>query len=110
MEFLVKLLLTNLIILTCVRIGKAMPTLGGLIATMPLTSLIVMVWLYRDSEGNGALLERYTTGVLAGIVPTILFFATVLFCLRRGVSFWPALCVGFMAWGGGALAHQALLR
>jgi uncharacterized membrane protein (GlpM family) len=110
MEFLVKLLLTNLVILSCVRIGKTMPTLGGLIATMPITSLLVMLWLYRDSRGDTLLLGRYTSGVLLGIGPTILFFLAVWFCLRRGVPFGLALSAGMAAWGAGAAVHQLLLR
>jgi hypothetical protein len=110
MEFFVKLLLTNLVILTCVRIGKTMPTLGGLIATMPITSLLVMLWLYRDSRGDTLLLGRYTSGVLAGIGPTILFFVAVWFCLRCGIPFGLALCAGLLAWSAGAVAHQFLLR
>ena len=110
MEFFVKLLLTNLVIITCVRIGKTMPALGGLIATMPITSLLVMLWLYRDSRGDTLLLGRYTSGVLVGIGPTILFFLAVWFCLRRGLPFGPALCAGLLAWSAGAVAHQLLLR
>lgn len=37
MPLIVKLLATNLIIIFCVLIGRKHPTLGGLIATMPLT-------------------------------------------------------------------------
>ncbi len=47
--FLVKLALSNLIIIACVLIGKRFPSLGGLIATMPLTSLIVLLWLASDN-------------------------------------------------------------
>lgn len=110
MEFLIKLVLTNLVILSCVRIGKTMPTLGGLMATMPITSLIVMLWLYRDSRGDTLLLGRYTSGVLLGIGPTILFFLAVWFCLRRGLPFGLALSAGFAVWCAGAVAHQMLLR
>jgi hypothetical protein len=39
--FFVKLALSNLVIVSCVLIGRRFPALGGLIATMPLTSLIV---------------------------------------------------------------------
>lgn len=110
MEFLLKLLVTNLVIIACVKIGKSMPTLGGLIATMPLTSLIVMVWLHLDSGGDRGLMGRYTAGVLAGIGPTILFFLVAWSALRRGLPFGLAVGAGFLAWGCGAALHQYLLR
>lgn len=73
MRFLLKLLIANLIIVSCVFMGKRHPSLSGLVATMPLTSLVVLLWLWSDSGGDSMLLTRYTVGVLWGILPTILF-------------------------------------
>lgn len=108
--FIVKLALSNLIIISCVLIGRRYPTLGGLIATMPLTSLIVMIWLASDNPGNPGLLSDYTRGVLWGILPTIGFFLAALFCLRKGVGLPAVLGVGGVVWLGGALLHQYFLR
>lgn len=108
--FLVKLALSNLIIIACVLIGKRFPTLGGLIVTMPLTSLIVLLWLASDNPGNKRLITGYTEGVLWGIGPTILFFAAVFFCLRKGLELSTALAAGGLLWLGGALLHQWGLR
>lgn len=110
MLFLLKLLIANLIIVSCVIMGKRHPALSGLIATMPLTSLVVLLWLWSDSGGDSMLLTRYTVGALWGIIPTILFFAVLYPCFVRGMSFPVALTVGFSAWLAGALVHQWLLR
>lgn len=108
--FLAKLALSNLIIIACVLIGKRFPSLGGLIATMPLTSLIVLLWLASDNPGDKQLVTGYTEGVLWGIGPTILFFMAVFFCLRKGIELPVALAVGGVLWLGGALLHQWVLR
>ncbi|SNB46867.1 DUF3147 family protein [Geobacter sp. DSM 9736] len=110
MPFLVKLLITNMIIIVCTQIGRKFPTLGGLIATMPLTSLIVLVWLASDNPGDGRLLTDYTRGVLWGIIPTILFFAVVLFCFRRSMPLGVAIGTGAAVWLAAASLHQWLLR
>ena len=110
MEFLIKLLLSNVIIITCVRLGKAFPTLGGLIATMPLTSLIVLVWLHADKPGDDTIIGNYTKGVLWGIIPTMLFFLAIYYCLKRGMPFAGTLAAGFLVWLGGAFLHQLVLR
>ena len=109
MQFIFKLLLTNAIILVCTFIGKKQPSLGGLIATMPLTSLIVLVWLYADNPGNYRLLTAYTAGVLWGIIPTILFFVAVYLCFRSQLPFPIVISAGFAVWLAGALVHQWLL-
>lgn len=110
MRFFVKLLLTNAVIIACVLTGRRFPTLGGLIATAPLTSLIVLLWLYSDNPGDYRLMTAYTTGVLWGIIPTVLFFLAAFLCFRRGIPLSAALAAGFGVWLAGALVHQWLLR
>jgi uncharacterized membrane protein (GlpM family) len=109
-HFLLKLLITNVIIVFCSQIGRKFPTLGGLIATMPLTSLLVLVWLHSDNPGDYRLMTDYTRGVLWGIIPTILFFAVAYYCFRRQLSLPLTLSAGFGVWLAGALAHQWLVR
>lgn len=110
MQFLAKLIITNVIIIFCAQIGRRFPTLGGLIATMPLTSLLVLIWLHTDNPGDYRLMTDYTRGVLWGIIPTILFFAAALFCFRKGLPLAQALCAGFGVWLAGACVHQWLLK
>ena len=110
MQFLVKLIATNAIIIFCAQIGRRFPTVGGLIATMPLTSLLVMIWLHTDNPGNYRLMTDYTRGVLWGIIPTILFFAAAYCCFRKGLPLALALCAGFGIWVTGACVHQWLLK
>lgn len=110
MPFLFKLVVTNLIIIACARIGRNHPTLGGLIATMPLTSLLVLIWLHLDNPGDFRLMTDYTRGVLWGIIPTILFFAAAFLCFRRQLPLPLALSAGFAVWLAGAAVHQWLVR
>ena len=110
MQFFVKLLITNAVIVTCVLLGKRLPTLAGLIAAMPLTTLLVLVWLYTDAPGDPRLLEKYTAGVLWGIVPTALFFAAAWFCFRHRIPFSVTIALSFAVWLVGAVVHQWLVR
>ena len=41
----IKLLISVGVIVFCTQIGRKLPTLAGLIAVMPLTGLIVLLWL-----------------------------------------------------------------
>jgi len=110
MQFFLKLLITNAIIICCTLIGRRFHSLGGLIATMPLTSLIVLVWLHTENPGDVRLMTKYTEGVLWGVIPTILFFAAVYFCFRKQFPLSTTLSAGFGIWLLGALVHQWLLR
>ena len=110
MQFALKIALSITVIIVCTQIGKKFPTLGGLIATMPLTGLIVLVWLYSDDPKNFSLLEDYTKGALWGIGPTILFFASAYTCFHMHFSLAVVLSVSFSVWFVGACIHQFVLR
>ena len=109
MQFALKLALSITVIIICTQIGKKVPTLGGLIATMPLTGVIVLVWLYSDDPTNGNLLEGYTKGALWGIGPTILFFLSAYICFHFHLSLALVLAVSFSVWLVGACIHQCFL-
>lgn len=109
MRFLLKLLISVSIIIFCTQIGRKLPSLAGLIAVMPLTSLVVLIWLYLDHPGDFNLMADYSKGALWGIIPTILFFLVAVICFQRQLPFWMVLCAGFAVWLAAAFVHQLLL-
>jgi F0F1-type ATP synthase assembly protein I len=110
MPFIVKMLMTVAIIIFCVQVGRRFPSLGGLIATMPLTSLVVLLWLYVDHRKDPDLLVNYSKGAMFGILPSLLFFAAAFVCLKKGLPFPAVLGIGFAIRSLGAVVHQWLLR
>jgi hypothetical protein len=110
MQFALKLAASVLVILVASQVGRRLPSAAGLIATMPLTSLIVLMWLYTDKPGDAAGLAEYARGALWGIGPTILFFLVAWLCLRKGWGMAPVMGASFGAWAMGAVLHQWLLR
>jgi uncharacterized membrane protein (GlpM family) len=109
MRFAVKLLISLCIIAFCTQIGRKLPSLAGLIAVMPLTGVIVLVWLHLDNPGNFTLMNNYTKGALWGILPSILFFLVAFLCFRKQLSLWIVLCASFAVWLIAAAVHQWLL-
>ena len=110
MQFALKLAISITVIIICSQIGRRFPTLGGLIATMPLTGVIVLVWLYTDDPTNSSLMEGYTKGALFGIGPTILFFLSAFFCFQMHYSLGMVLTISFAVWFMGACIHQLFLH
>lgn len=110
MRFFIKLVISVCVIVFCTQVGRKLPTLAGLIAVMPLTGLIVLVWLYLDNPGNAAVISEYTKGALWGILPSILFFLTAFLCFRKQLSLGMVLCASFSIWIVAAAIHQWLLN
>ncbi len=110
MQFIVRLAMTLAVIVLVTQVGRRLPSLGGLLATMPLTSLIVLVWLHADSPGDLDLLARYAEGAFWGIIPSLAFFGVTYLCFRRQMAFPLVLAIGFGMWLVGAVVHQWLLK
>ena len=110
MQFALKLLTANIIIVLCVWLGKKYASLAGLIATMPITSLIVLLWLYSENPTEVKSLSGYVGGVFFGVIPTLLFFGAAWFCLKKGFPLPATLAVSFAVWMAAAALHQLLLK
>ena len=109
-EFLVKVSISLGIIVFCALIGDKRPTLAGLIAVMPLTGLLALVWLYTNKPGDFTLMSDYTWAALWGVIPSLLFFLVAFACFRKHLSLWIVLCASFAVWLVGAFVHQWLLN
>jgi len=110
MQFAAKLAITVAIVIISAQIGKRLPSLAGLIATMPLTGLLVLFWLSTEQPGNMEIMTDYTKGALFGVFPSILFYLAAWICFRRGMGLAVALGAGFGIWIIGAVVHQLLLK
>ena len=106
--FAVKVVVSALIIAGVSEVAKRMPSLGGLIAAMPLTTLLALVWLYAET-GNYPLAHSFTRSVLFAIIPTVFFFVTALALFKRGVPFFLVLFLSFVVYMGAALVHRHFL-
>ena len=110
MEIAIKTIISLIIILSCTYIGKKAPSLAGLIATMPLTALIVLFWLYMDNPGRKDIVAGYSKGAAFGVLPSLLFFISAMICFRKGLPLSMTLTVSFVIWFLGAIIHQLILR
>lgn len=109
MQLIIKAVLSGCVIALCAVIGKRLPSLGGLIAVMPLTGFFAMLWLYMEKEKKADAMTGYCQGAIWGIIPSILFFITALICFRKELPFWLICVCSFSAWILGAVIHQLIL-
>lgn len=110
MQFTLKIIFTLIVILFATEMGKRYPHLGGLIATMPITTLLVLLWLKHETGTNYYVLTKFTQGVIFGIIPSIFFFIVLYFCFKNALSFYISLAIALITWGVGAFIHHYLLR
>ncbi len=77
---------------------------------MPLTGVLVLIWLHTDNRENNTLMISYTKAALIGIVPTILFYLTAYFCFLKKIPFTAVILISFAIWFAGAVVHHYLFK
>lgn len=84
-----KTLLTALIIVVVTEVSKRSGPLGGLIAAMPLTSILALLWMYAEGASTERL-GNHAAYTLVYVLPTLPMFAAFPFLITR-FGFWPSL-------------------
>lgn len=110
MPFLLKTLLTALLIGLIAEIAKRNSFFGALTASLPLMSILAMVWLYRDT-GDVAKIADFARGVFWLVLPSLVLFALLPpLLVRWQLSFPLALALASAATVGAYFAMVAVLR
>lgn len=92
MLYLIKLLISAAIIVAVTEVAKANATLGGLIKSLPLVSLVALIWVYTETRDT-QIVAQLSTSTFWFVLPTLPMFLVLPALLSRGYSFWPALLV-----------------
>lgn len=92
-EFVAKALLAGTIIALISIVAQKQPTAGALIASLPLVSILGMIFLWwsRPDSMNMALHAEATFWF---VLPSLPMFLLIPALLRNGISFWMSLTVG----------------
>lgn len=91
--FLLKAALSGIIIAIVSEVARRAPGLGALIASLPLISVLGMIWLWRDTEDTARMAE-HAFATFWFVLPSLPMFLAIPVMLGRGVAFWPALAIG----------------
>jgi hypothetical protein len=88
----IKALLSGAIVAAVSDIARRHPGWGGLLASLPLTSLLAMIWLYRDSADAERVAEL-SVSTLWFFAPSIPLFIALPALIRSGVPFWVSMAI-----------------
>jgi len=88
----IKAALSGAIVAAVSEIARRYPGWGGLLASLPLTSLLAMIWLYRDS-GDSERVAALSVDTIWFIVPSVPFFIALPVLIRSGLGFWASLAI-----------------
>lgn len=74
------------------EIAKRSSVLAAVLASIPLVSVLAMIWLYLETRSTETV-ATFSTGVFWLVLPSLVLFIALPLLLRRGVGFYPGLAV-----------------
>lgn len=107
----VKAALSGIIVAAVSEVARRWPGLGALIASLPLVSVLGMIWLWYDRP-DAANMAAHSVATFWFVLPSLPMFLVIPWLLGRGMGFWPALALGCaltvvlyagMVWSAGRL-------
>ena len=107
-QFLIKTAITIVLVLVASTLSKRPGLLGALVAALPLTSLLVLGWLYaetRDAQRVAAMSMDIFWFVIGGL----LFFPVLSYSLKAGWHPWLCFLLAGIAAFAGMSGAQYLL-
>ncbi|MGE0182061.1 MAG: DUF3147 family protein [Parvularculaceae bacterium] len=90
-----KTIISAVMILVVSETARRNAALGALIASLPLISVLGMVWLWRDTH-DAARLAEHSEATFWYVLPSLPMFLLIPALLRVGAPFWLALGTGIV--------------
>lgn len=109
LHYALKVLISAGLIVLVSEVSKKFPTFGGLIASLPLLSVLGMIWLWRDTR-DPELLATHALGTFWFVLPSLPMFVVMPWLLRKGLHFAWALSLGCLLTIGLYLLTSLLLK
>jgi len=87
---LIKLVLSAALIVGASELAKRVPAMAALIVSLPLISILVMVWMQVETK-DAARIASHAEATFWYVLPSLPMFLILPAMLRAGWSFWLAL-------------------
>ena len=90
---ILKAVISGILIALASEVARCFAGLGALIASLPLVSILGMIWLWRDTQ-DPERLATHASATLWYVIPGLPMFVLIPLMLRAGWGFYPSLALG----------------
>ena len=92
MYLVIKFIITAIIVVAVSELAKRSTIFGALIASLPLTSILALIWLFHDSKDLSEI-SNLSLGIFWMVIPSLAFFLLLPLFIRLGFSFYASLAI-----------------
>lgn len=89
----IKAVISGILIAVASEVARRFPGWGAMIASLPLVSILGMMWLWRDTHDLQRLAD-HSAATFWFVLPSLPMFLLIPWMLKHGLGFWPALAIG----------------
>ena len=109
MEFLSKVVVSAIVIAGVSELGKRSTPIASILASLPLTSVLAITWLYFDTK-DPYKVRDLSIGIFWAVLPSLLFFLVLYILLKLDVRFVWSMLVSCVTMVAGYGIYIVLLR
>ncbi len=91
-DILLRIFLSGGVIVAASEIAKRNSLFGAFIISLPLASIMTLIWLYHDT-GDAEQIAVFSKEVMWLVLPSFVLFISLPILLIRGFDFWMALLI-----------------
>jgi hypothetical protein len=95
-QYVVKIVATALIVVAVSELSKRSSFAGALLASIPIVSVLAMIWLYADTR-DVAQVAALSRSVFWLVLPSLVLFLFLPILLTRGYAFYASLAMSIGA-------------
>jgi hypothetical protein len=89
-HYAIKILVTTLLIVLISEVSKRSSLIGATLASVPLVSVLAMIWLYADTR-DVAQVSALSRSIVWLVIPSLVLFLLLPVLLDRGYNFYLSL-------------------
>ncbi|HEX5952558.1 MAG TPA: DUF3147 family protein [Rhodanobacteraceae bacterium] len=90
LQYAINVLVTVVVVVAVSELGRRSSFWGAALASLPLTSLLAFIWIYR-STGNTQTVISLSQGIFWLVLAALPLFLIFPALLKNGMAFWSAL-------------------
>lgn len=90
LQVILKVIITSVLVVAIAEVAKRSSLLAAILASLPLTSMLAMIWLYLDT-GDAEQVASLAGGIFWLVLPSLVLFVALPLMLRADWPFAPSL-------------------
>lgn len=94
--YLVKLAISAVLIVAISEIARRSSFVGAILASVPLVSVLAMIWLYIDTK-DADKVSALASGIFWLVLPSLALFIALPLLLKHGINFYLSMGLSIVA-------------